>query len=497
MGGESLVGSFSAEKYRVQLTHSWVILSPLDKELGRVLNKHLVYEDRGALYVLKRHRREVHPKPMVWCPLCQANPNEFMLKQVWMPYNRNGDEIALVPVGLWNGLAELFSDAEVQDLRQFPAPKGDLTNLNWLRDYQMAAVVAAVRKGRGVIVAPTGSGKTPIGIGVVGYYRLPTLWLVHTQSLLNQTAKEVRRFLPDLKVTIVGAGKWDGSGDVVVATKQSIESKLGSSRADTVNWLKRFSVLVVDECHHASAEGYRRVIQTCINAAYRFGLTATPLRETAGEWLWVKGIIGDIVAKVRHDELVRRSFIAQPKIQMIRCSVDDWVENPSDWHEVYRTCIVQNEERNAKILELINRYNRVLVLVWSLEHKDILAERVKRLGKKVVALDGESTPEEREFARLALTEGKINCVIATDVWKEGVDLPQIDAFINAAGFKSKVATLQRLGRALRPKPDGQPVYVYDFLDTAKNSSVKLVELHAWKRFKTYRALWNDNVQIVN
>jgi superfamily II DNA or RNA helicase len=83
-----------------------------------------------------------------------------------------------------------------------------------------------------------------------------------------------------------------------------------------------------------------------------------------------------------------------------------------------------------------------------------------------------------------LNEGRLDILIASDIFKEGVDIPTVPTLINAAGQKSKVATIQRIGRALRPKPPHNKALIIDFIDG--NEPLKR---HSLQRFKALSALF--------
>ena len=60
--------------------------------------------------------------------------------------------------------------------------------------------------------------------------------------------------------------------------------------------------------------------------------------------------------------------------------------------------------------------------------------------------------------------GKYQVLIASPVLDEGIDLPEIEALVILSGGKSLIKIIQRLGRALRPKPGENEVFVVDFYD---------------------------------
>jgi len=146
----------------------------------------------------------------------------------------------------------------------------------WLRDYQLDALRAAVRRERGVLWMPTGSGKTEILVGLTRV--LPTvhwLFVVHRKGLMYQAAA---RFVSRLKGTdldvpddaawrlgaplvgVVGDGLAVAGTRLTVATFQSLRSKIGTPVG--VELVRRTGGLVVDECFPAGTMVGSRPIET-------------------------------------------------------------------------------------------------------------------------------------------------------------------------------------------------------------------------------------------
>ena len=119
-----------------------------------------------------------------------------------------------------------------------------------LRDYQRRAVdaVKTALADRPILVAPTGSGKTVMATTLVAELGVPTLWLAHRKELIDQAARRLRAH--GLETGIVMAGySANREAQVQVASVQTLV------RRDR----PRAELIVVDECHHATAGTYRRV----------------------------------------------------------------------------------------------------------------------------------------------------------------------------------------------------------------------------------------------
>ncbi len=139
-----------------------------------------------------------------------------------------------------------------------------------LRDYQAAALCAWELAGqRGVVVLPTGSGKTRVALGAMASTRLPALCLVPTRVLLEQWQREIAAVYPH-PVGCHGDGRHDVT-PVTVATFESAYRHMDHLGA-------RFGLLIVDEAHHFGC-GFRDEALEMTLASARLGLTATPPRD--------------------------------------------------------------------------------------------------------------------------------------------------------------------------------------------------------------------------
>ena len=179
------------------------------------------------------------------------------------------------------------ADLVTSDLRHtFGLSQPPVTDII-LRPYQEDAIRSWTRHdGRGVIVLPTGAGKTVVALGVAAQLGLRTLVVVPTIELLQQWRQALadRLGYPLEAVGIVGGGKRTVR-DVTVITYDS--AAMPHRRLDG------FGLLVVDEVHHLPARAYRSIAGK-VNAPFRLGLSATPERSDDGH-IALDHLIGPIV----------------------------------------------------------------------------------------------------------------------------------------------------------------------------------------------------------
>jgi len=138
--------------------------------------------------------------------------------------------------------------------------------------------------------------------------------------------------------------------------------------------------------------------------------------------------------------------------------------------ELYQAAIVENRIRNKKILECAKEFAdqglSSLILIVRIEHGHILESMAENSYPelKLKYIHGGSEDEIRETVRKGLNSGEIKVAVATTIFNEGVNIPSLGAVINAAGGKSEIAVLQKIGRGLRVTDEKKVIYLVDFFD---------------------------------
>ena len=153
-----------------------------------------------------------------------------------------------------------------------------------LRPYQRDALDRWLARGcRGVIVMPTGAGKTFVALAAIRELKARTLIVVPTIALLGQWLDRLCRYrtLPARPRAYYGGCR--EAGALTVTTYQSL-----SRRPDLIDG---FELIVFDECHHLAAKTWSRVLER-LRGRRVMGLTATPFRFDGREHLFLKALGG-------------------------------------------------------------------------------------------------------------------------------------------------------------------------------------------------------------
>ena len=161
------------------------------------------------------------------------------------------------------------------------------------RPFQTEAVAAwRAAQGRGVVVLPTGAGKTEVALLAIDAVRRDTLVVAPTLDLVAQWHRLLReRFRCEIGVL--------GGGDHLV--EPITVSTYDSAYLHMEHLGARFGLAVFDECHHLPGPAYALAAERCL-APYRLGLTATPDRAD-GRRADLESLVGPIVYRKRVRDL--------------------------------------------------------------------------------------------------------------------------------------------------------------------------------------------------
>ena len=160
--------------------------------------------------------------------------------------------------------------------------------------------------------------------------------------------------------------------------------------------------------------------------------------------------------------------MADIKIKFLKLPVNHKVKDLRKYQDVYEYGVVKNVAQHKLIAQTVLKHveqgDSVLVIVNRIEHGELLREAVSKMGVLCHFAQGATDSEIRLELKEALNNKDIHCVIATTIWKEGVNLPELNVIINAAGGKSEIATLQAIGRGLRLTETKKRLILYDILN---------------------------------
>jgi len=317
-----------------------------------------------------------------------------------------------------------------------------------LRPYQEEAVTRAVDSlsstGRAFLVLPTGAGKTIIFCEIARRYLKPgqtVLSLAHRKELVNQAADKMA----------TTPGKW-------LHLCKTVQSA-------TYEDIKRASLIIVDECHHASAKVYTDLLKDATCPI--LGVTATPQRLDRKD---VRDIFGPVVYSAGREELTKAGFLADSDVLTIPLKLES--RDPRGVIDDLTTA--QSIERNfdrlvAAIKPTINgRQTVVFTPTIALAQK-----LAKSLNGQWVA--GSMPARSRNKALCDFSSGKTPLIACASLLTEGWDCPSADCAVMLKPTESEALYTQMIGRVLRTHEDKGRALIVDFLF----SSITALDIEGW------------------
>jgi superfamily II DNA or RNA helicase len=353
------------------------------------------------------------------------------------------------------------------------------------RYYQWRAALKAFYYKRMIIEHCTSSGKSLtitmlINLILYKHPNFKILVLVPRLDLVEQMSEDYAAYGLDKNLIGKFTGEFkDFDKQILVSTWQSIYTQ--------PSMLSKFNALICDETHGLKAKQVRSVAENAINAEYRIGLTGS-MPDPPAEIMLIKGVLGFIGDVVTVAELAEQKMIATPKIhipflkystqetKLLRANQKNL--DPRDAYVLEQKFLYNHDKRNQLIYKItkkfISKNENMLILVSKHDHCDLIRDKLVKNGINPLVVTGKMKEiEERNKIRKSLEEKGGQVILATvGVYSTGISIKRLHAIIFAAPGKSKIQTLQSVGRGLRldKRNDKTQLYLYDFADDLKYSN---------------------------
>lgn len=350
------------------------------------------------------------------------------------------------------------------------------------RPYQKEIIEKALKVKRGIIQAATGSGKSKCIVGLTkALSDLKVNIYVHRNTLLRQLQEDFEK--AGITVGIIGDGERLVS-DINIISLQSVLRKTKISKdiavfaKDNIQLIEQAQVTIWDECHHLVTELFYNIHRMALNSYFRFGFSATPWRDDNAD-IVIQAATGKKMIEISASYLIEKGYLVTPKIFFLKIpSYPGLVKKatpgkPKDtYRDVYNKAVINYDLRNILIAEaareLVIHNITWIIAVKETKHGDIIMSYLEQYlpeGTNFAFIKGEGTSGKQKMKALKeLNSGKLQGIVATTVFGEGVDVPTLGALINAKAAKSSIDTLQLYGRVLRPHASKSKVIVVDIAD---------------------------------
>lgn len=359
-----------------------------------------------------------------------------------------------------------------------------ITSQFTLRDYQNDAFDAWKRNNfQGVVVLPTGTGKSFLALKAIAEIRERCVIIVPTLALVDQWYQLIKAKL-GLSSEYIGlwiGGKKEKDKDILIST-------YASAYRDVTALRKGRSLVIYDEVHHLPAETYK-IAAEGLFAPYRLGLSATPERADENHILLDK-LVGPQVYRKMPDDF-DSNFLSDYEIKTLyvdlsneeqvtfdekKAIFDNFVKSKNirgygqsilqriimmsgknkEARNVLRARMTMNKiagnsiNKRKKLAEILEKHKNQKIIIFS-QHTEMVEQISFDFLIPCITYETE-TKERREILR-NFKEGVYSKIVASSVLDEGVDVPDAAIGIIMSGTSQPRQFIQRLGRILRPYYD--------------------------------------------
>ncbi len=352
-------------------------------------------------------------------------------------------------------------------------------------------------KKRAILSLPTGAGKTRTVVHSLvellwqeEAHSRPIIWIAQSEELCEQAIASIEQVWLHQSVRLAETdrrapfalriqrffGTYDLDSEnpqVIVTSIQKLHRCIeriqkDPDRADVFNvrgMMAGARAVVLDEAHHAVARTYRSTLSYFMEKARCpiLGLTATPGRSSSDETAQLARIFQRQLIcpswKNPHRTLVEQGVLAN--IHPIRIGGVKIVLTTEErkifdiFKEIPESAlgrVGEVQHRNQKITSALSQLSpttAILVFAINKAHAQILTVAIKKTGRTVAFISGDTPKPSRRRIISAFRSGQISCLVNCEVLTTGFDAPKVEAVVLARPTFSSIKYEQMVGRGLR------------------------------------------------
>ena len=329
----------------------------------------------------------------------------------------------------------------------------------------------AIGVNRALTIASAGSGKTYLAaFDALNFNPKRLLYIVHEGSILKKSLETFQEvFGKNVTYGIYsGTGK-ESDADFVFATNITMCNSLDLFSKN------EFDYIIIDECHHATAETYKKIIGY-FEPEFLLGLTATPERLDNQDVFEL--FDHNVPYELRLKDAIANDLVVPFKYYGIRDQLVDY--GLSGKEERRLIAQMADEEHCDFISEQIENHRpqgkiKALAFCRNVTHARMMCEAMKEKGYETAYLTGKNDIGERIRAYNDLQDDstKLEILFTVDILNEGVDIPGVNMVLFLRPTESTTIFIQQLGRGLRKFPNKEYVTVLDFIGNSYKRSVQI------------------------
>ena len=350
-----------------------------------------------------------------------------------------------------------------------------------LREYQNLAIRKALRSKRGIIEHPTASGKSSLIYTLIRFALFTKdkkiLLIVPSINLVEQMFNDFIDYGWDTAESYVSliygtSKKKDLDKPIIVSTWQSIYKK-------DISFFEDFGMVICDEVHGTKAISYKSILEKCINAEYRIGLTGSLQdkedKNDKADHLTIVGYMGPVIARESTRDLIDKGFLSDIKIVNLLLKYEEKYINLTKFESYnyqQEIEIIQEHKKRNKVLDFIinnaDKSHNILILCHEIDdHLKIVEEYLRQTqeGWKINIIHGKINANKRELIRHDMIDNGGNILLASyGTLSTGVNIPRLHQVVFFSSYKSKIKILQSIGRGLRKHNSKDKLILWDITD---------------------------------
>ena len=375
--------------------------------------------------------------------------------------------------------------------------------------HQRKAVEAFYKRRFGIIKVPTRGGKTFIMSEILRIFLNSDsgnfLFCVDNTTLFKQAVGDIKEFFMrygGIEVGEIRTGRVDTDKRVTVAMLQTIHATLSKrctnkdKKKRLQTFLQSLKFLSVDEIHDNFSSSKCKIYRKCKKIDYLLLLSATPYKaNTLVQNLNLKCWSGDIIYSISEEELRERGVLSQYKVFEIVIDHNDIDYNISseEYIDLRNSLIFYSDYRNGVLLKiidvLIELKLKTLILFQSIEHGSKIAELTS-----LPFISGKDKNAKREMEKNAFLGKDGGILLASNIFKKGVTLPEAQVLVNVDDGVEDANTIQKKGRVIAATKNKDRSLIIDFIDIYD----AYFSEHSETRLNTYvKSIGEENVGIID
>ncbi len=323
---------------------------------------------------------------------------------------------------------------------------------------------------RALVVAAAGSGKSYLAaFDARNFNPKRLLYIVHEGSIMQKSLETFQSvFGNSVTYGLYNKDHSDLDADFIFAGNIKLSQSLQLFRED------EFDYICLDECHHATAESYRKIIDY-FKPEFMIGLTATPERMDNEDVFELFDT--NVPYELRLRDAIINDLVVPFHYFGIRDSLVDYgLTNTQERKLISQLASV---EHCAFIRDRIEEHRpagklKALAFCRNITHARMMAEELSEYYHTAYLTGKNSVGERiRAYNDLQDDEKPLEILCTVDILNEGVDIPGCNMVLFLRPTESSTVFIQQLGRGLRKYNNKDYVTVLDFIGNSYKRSVQI------------------------